>query len=129
MATGAQGPNPSTGTALRKLIFWEFPRGSWQYDLVVALILVFIFATPREWFGDQPRASKVVLISNDRGNLQLFIEANLLNGVPEAKRNERAAEVIRQRTGKKVDVIRVEPIRDEAEQEAKGFIAYTTPSH
>ncbi len=129
MKAGGQKPKGAAGSIVRKLLFWEFPRGSWQYDLVVAVILIFIFAFPRDWFSDQPRATNVVLISNDRGSLQLFIEAALLNGIPEAQRNERAGEIIRQRTGKRLTVLRVEPIRDEAEQEVKGFIAYTSAQH
>jgi len=129
MSTRDYGPRSHAGNAVSRLIFWEFPRGSWQYDLVVAAILLFIFATPREWFGDQPRAANIVLISSSRESEQLFLEASLLSGVPEASRNERAAELIRQRTGKRLHVVRVEPIRDEAEQELKGFIAYTSPRH
>ena len=41
---------------MRRLFFWEFARTSWQYDIVVALILAFIFLTPKAFFKDQPRA-------------------------------------------------------------------------
>src|SRR5438309_1891400 len=40
---------------LKRFILWDFPRASWQYDLIVALILAFIFLTPRDLFRDQPR--------------------------------------------------------------------------
>jgi hypothetical protein len=115
----------SAGSAVKKLIFWEFARASWQYDVVVGLILIFIFATPREWFRDLPRASSVVLISSHSGYDQIFLEAALLEGVPEAERSKRAAELIRQKTGKQPKVVRIEVIRDQAD--LKGFIAYTTP--
>lgn len=32
------------------LIFWRYPRGSWQYDILCLLILAFIFLTPRGVF-------------------------------------------------------------------------------
>jgi len=86
-----------SGSLGRRLIFWDFARASWQYDLVVGIILIFIFATPRD----------------------------LLDTVPEAARAQRAQLLIQQRTGKSWHVARVEPIRDEAAQEIKGFIAYT----
>ena len=35
-------------------IFWAYERGSWQYDLIVLVILVFIFLSPRAWFNDRP---------------------------------------------------------------------------
>jgi hypothetical protein len=111
----------------KRLIFWDFPRASWQYDLVVALILAFIFLTPREFFHDQPRASSVVFLSAERGLDRVFIEADLLNELNETDRVIRSQELIQRRTGKLHKVVRVEPIRDETEKEIKGFIAYTTP--
>lgn len=111
----------------KRLIFWDFPRASWQYDLVVGLILIFIFATPRDWFHDQPKASSIVLLSSLHGTNRVFIATELLSSVPEGQRQRRAEVLIKQRTGKTWRVARVEPIRDEAEQEIKGFIAYTTP--
>ena len=32
---------------LKRFILWDFPRASWQYDVIVAVILAFIFLTPR----------------------------------------------------------------------------------
>ncbi len=43
------------GAVLRPIVLWTYRRGSWQYDLICALILAFIFLTPQEFFGDQPR--------------------------------------------------------------------------
>jgi len=34
--------------------FWSYARGSWQYDVIVAAILAFIFLSPRAWFNDRP---------------------------------------------------------------------------
>jgi len=111
----------------KRLIFWDFARASWQYDIAVGLILVFIFATPREWFHDQPKASSIVLMSSLHGSNRVFIATELLDGVPDSERPRRAQSLIHQRTGKSWHVTRVEPIRDETEQEIKGFIAYTAP--
>src|SRR5215472_9759457 len=44
----------SSGKALYRMFFWSYERGSWQYDVAVALILVFVF-TPKSWFHDQPQ--------------------------------------------------------------------------
>jgi len=117
----------AAGSLGRRLIFWDFPRASWQYDVAVAIILLFIFATPRDWFRDQPKASSIVLMSSLHGSNRVFIATELLENVPEAQRPARAQSLIHQRTGKTWHVKRVEPIRDEAEQEIKGFIAYTAP--
>jgi len=36
--------------AIGRVIFWRYQRGSWQYDILCGLILLFIFLTPREVF-------------------------------------------------------------------------------
>lgn len=117
--------NGTRESAWKRFIFWDFPRGSWRYDVVVVLILLFIFATPRELFRDQPRAASVVLLSSEKGYDRVFIEADLLNGLDDAARMQRSQELINQKTGKSHRVVRVEPIRDDAELEIKGYIAYT----
>lgn len=35
---------------IARIIYWRYKRGSWQYDILCALILGFIFLTPREVF-------------------------------------------------------------------------------
>lgn len=45
------------GQFLSKLFFWSFERGSWQYDLAVIAILVFVFFMPHKWLRDQPEAT------------------------------------------------------------------------
>ena len=37
-----------------RAVFWTYHRGSWQYDILVVLILTFIFLTPRSWLRDRP---------------------------------------------------------------------------
>ncbi len=110
---------------LKRFILWDYPRAGWQYDVMVALILTFIFLTPREWFRDQPRASNIVMVASDRGSTY-WMEPELLEGIPDAERTSRAAELIQVRTGKKHTVNRVEPIFD-SEMEIKGYMVFTTP--
>jgi hypothetical protein len=45
----------SLGQILSRTFFWSYDRGTWQYDLAVILILVFVLLTPRNWFQDQPQ--------------------------------------------------------------------------
>jgi hypothetical protein len=122
-----QGQDAGAGSLLRRLIFWDFPRASWPYDVVVGLILLFIFATPREFFRDQPKASGVVIMTPSHGSSRFFIESELLSSLDENARVARASTLIRERFGRKVTVQRVEPIWDEAEKEVKGYIAYSAP--
>ena len=36
--------------AISRVLFWTYPRGSWQYDILSSLILAFIFLTPKAVF-------------------------------------------------------------------------------
>jgi len=36
----------------RKIVFWNYPRTSWQWDVLCVLILIFIFLTPKTWFAN-----------------------------------------------------------------------------
>ena len=42
-------------STLRKLFFWHYARNTWQWDILCALILVFIFLTPKSWFASGER--------------------------------------------------------------------------
>ena len=85
---------------LKRFILWDYARASWQYDVMVGVILVFIFLTPRSWFRDQPRmpqASQVTLLAGGHGNDVLWIDPELLAGVPEDQRVAKLAELLRSR--------------------------------
>lgn len=109
---------------LQRLFFWEFKRTSWQWDVIVTLILAFIFLTPRDVFRDQPRAASIQMLPAQQGFL---IEPKLLSGVPEPDQPRKAAELVNQRFKTHTTILRVEPVRDASEGEITGYMAYTTP--
>lgn len=109
---------------LKRFIFWEYPRAGWQYDVIVAVILAFIFLTPREIFRDQPKASAIVMLPADQGSNVYWLEPDLLNGVPEAARAQRASVLVREKAKARHDIDRVVPIFD-SEDEIKGYMAYS----
>jgi len=48
------------GRILKSYFFWTYERGSFHYDVMVTLILAFIFATPFVWnYGDRPQPAKL----------------------------------------------------------------------
>lgn len=106
----------------KRFILWDFPRASWQYDVVVALILAFIFLTPRDKFGDQPRiphASSIAMLPPGT----FFVDSQLLDGIPENQRVSRLSEILQVRmSNKKLRVTRIEPIVN-SEGELQGYIA------
>jgi hypothetical protein len=105
----------------KRLIFWDFPRGSWQYDVVVGLILAFIFLTPREWFRDQPRvpdASSITVLDRE----VYWVEPELLAGVPESERPGRLSSILTAHFRQPVEITKVDPVFN-SEHELKGYAA------
>ena len=43
--------------AVKKIFLWTYERNTWQWDTLCALILVFIFLTPKSWFEGSERRS------------------------------------------------------------------------
>jgi hypothetical protein len=115
---------------LKRFILWDYPRGSRPYDVMVGIILAFIFLTPRDWFRDQPRiprASSVAMLPSEHGSSQFFVDPALLSGIPENQRVTKLTEVLRQSSGnRRLNVVRVEPILD-SEGELQGYIAFARP--
>jgi hypothetical protein len=74
----------SGGQILSRLFFWSFERGSWQYDLAVIGILIFVFFMPRRWLRDQPEASlppqsqQIELLSSFGSESSYRIDARVL---------------------------------------------------
>jgi len=72
------------GEILSRTFFWSYERGTWQYDLAVVLILVFVLLTPRNWFRDQPESGgpaapgQVLLISQEGNRLTYRVDARIL---------------------------------------------------
>ena len=107
---------------LRRIFFWDFPRTSWQWDVIVTLILAFIFLTPRDLFRDQPQAAKIQMVQQG-----YLMDTKLLANVPEGERPQKAAELVNQKFKTHTIITHVAPIRDDAEGEITGYMAYTKP--
>jgi hypothetical protein len=111
---------------IKRFFFWDYPRAGWQYDVMVGVILAFVFLTPRAWFRDQPRANSIVMLPSEHGETVFWMDAEQLSNTAESARPAAASALLQARTGKKYRVERLEPIVD-SEQEIKGFMAFTTP--
>lgn len=65
------------GQILNRMFFWSYERGSWQYDVAVGLILVFVLLTPKGWFHDQPEvglpvSSALVELLKQEGETEVY---------------------------------------------------------
>ena len=67
-----------------RIFFWSYERGSWQYDLAVIGILIFVLLTPGRWFHDQPTrevpsaTTQIELINTTGNQLTYKIDAHIL---------------------------------------------------
>ena len=111
---------------MKRFLLWDYPRAGWQYDVMVTIILAFIFLTPREVFRDYPRASNIVRLPAESAVNAFWIESDLLTSLSEDQRGSKVEEMLRSRFGKHQTVIRVEPLFD-SEKQIKGYIAYAKP--
>lgn len=103
-------------SAIYRGLFWTYERGTWQYDIMVALILLFIFLTPRGWFQDKPvsplPAADIVLLLNDPAQKVYQLRATLINAKPPETVERSAQRVLEIHTGKSIAIVRVEPAKD-----------------
>ena len=111
---------------LKRFIWWEYSRGSWQYDVMVGIILAFIFLTPRDWFRDQPRIPQAREITA-LGGSQYLVNREALAEVPEDQRAAVVKRLLQTGAGdRRLTVTRIEPVLN-SEGELQGYIVYTRP--
>jgi hypothetical protein len=115
---------------LKRFILWDFSRATWQYDVMVGIILAFIFLTPRAWFRDQqrtPTASSIAPLPAEHGSSIFFVNTELLTGVPAAQRATKLTQLLHSQTGDpNMTVTRVEPVLD-SEGALQGYMAFARP--
>ena len=106
---------------LKSYFYWTYPRGNVHYDVMVTLILLFIFVTPQLWdYGDKPsRApgpSHPIQVASDGGRaLIVTVSANDVDAQADATDNEMRRvlrKAIEPVTGDAVSVIRWETAED-----------------
>jgi hypothetical protein len=110
---------------LGRFIFWDFPRGSWQYDVMVGLIVAFIFVTPMvapDFFHDQPKAASVQMTEDN----QFWLSPELLSGLPVSQRLDRAKQIVKDRYKTHRPVTRIIELTND-EHEVLGYLASTQP--
>jgi len=109
-------------------ILWDFPRATWQYDVMVGIILAFIFFAPRDWFRTAriPNASSIAMLPRRRGAWFFLWTGSCWDGIPENQRVEKLTQVLRPYEQSPSGVTRVEPILN-SEEERQGYLAFARP--
>lgn len=102
---------------LRGYVWWTFPRGSLHYDIMVTLILLFIFVTPIYInFKDKPAERKphptgVVVIPDKESGFIYRVDATAVQGSSDADIRAGLLSVIEPIAGE-VKIMKYEPVQD-----------------
>jgi hypothetical protein len=95
---------------LKGLLFWSYGRSTWQYDVLCALILAFVFLTPKTWFDGEPQA-RGLHQNGLKAAEKLLIWPESSGPAPNAQEVERRARIVTGRSGARVKGFR--EVRDE----------------
>ncbi|MFP5260279.1 MAG: hypothetical protein ACLGJB_00050 [Blastocatellia bacterium] len=105
-------------TGLKKVLFWSYERGSWQYDIMCVLILAFIFFGPNNVFHSH-RSSAADAITA----WPIFVSSEEVGQSDPGRLEEAIRERLVQKYGHKVAVSRIDQVRNEAGQ-LTGYLAW-----
>ncbi len=102
---------------LKNYIFWTYERGSFHYDVMVTLILIFLFLSPRLWnYGDHPAAGsisprEVLVKAESNGSIVYQLPAERVHSTSSSVSEAELAEAIQPISGPMV-IDRYVPLRD-----------------
>jgi hypothetical protein len=102
---------------IRGYILWSYERGSLHYDIMVTLILLFVFVAPHVInFKDKPvernaHLTGVVVLPGANGEFIYQIQASAVDGTP-GKDVYRQLEKIIEPISGAVSITKVEPVKD-----------------
>jgi len=102
---------------IRSYILWQHERGTLHYDIMVTLILIFIFFSPRVIdFNDKPiprnpHPTEVVVTSDAQGNLLYQVAASAVAAGDEQSVRDQLLHIIEPISGA-VSIVSYEPVSD-----------------
>jgi hypothetical protein len=118
---------------LKSYFYWTYPRGNVHYDVMVTLILLFIFVTPQLWdYGDKPAREAgpqhpIQVIGDGGHGIIVTIAASDVDipaGTPENNVRKLLRKAIEPVTGDAVSVVRWETASD-----AEGHVDWKIWAH
>jgi hypothetical protein len=125
-------PKPGIQQLLKSYFYWTYPRGAFHYDVLVTLILLFIFITPHLWnYGAKPSLAAgpmhpLQVVASGRGII-VTVEAADLN-IPAGASDNQVKKALRQAiepvAGDSVFVEKWETVTD-----AQGNLAWKVWAH
>ena len=116
-APAAPVPMNAIWRTIRSYILWQHERGTLHYDIMVTLILIFIFVSPRVInFNDKPIAryphpTEVVVATDGEGHLSFQVVANAVTPGDDSAIREQLLRIIEPISGA-VSIVSYEPVTD-----------------
>jgi len=113
----AVSPMGAIWRTIRGYILWSYERGSLHYDIMVTLILLFVFVSPHFInFKDKPvernpHLTGVVVIPGEKGDLIYQIQASAVNTTEGADVRRQLEQIIEPISGA-VSITKYEPVKD-----------------
>ena len=110
---------------IRRTVFWSYDRGTWQYDILVGAIVLFVLFAPTAWFNDKaqvgttPHTGQVQLQSEDGSGEQTYrVDFHMLVNPPRSTELERRAhDALQKNVGelrdKTFQIVRIVPVTSE----------------
>jgi hypothetical protein len=71
-------------STLKKILFWSYERGSWQYDVMCVLILAFIFLSPNRMFHSQDTTTPHTVRADEKDRVD-SIDIELMKDQPQIR--------------------------------------------
>src|SRR5665213_2142962 len=81
---------------VKRFILWDYQRGVWQYDVICAVITLFIFLSPRQWFRDQPRIPQASQITSlpGHGESVFWVDPELVTSFAQPQQLDRLSKLL-----------------------------------
>jgi hypothetical protein len=76
---------------LKRIVFWNYERASWQWDVLCIICMIFIFLTPKTWFEKKDRlatrTTRLIVKADDFSTERSALENKIkeLSGNPNAE--------------------------------------------
>ncbi len=113
----AVSPMGAIWRTIRGYIFWSYERGSLHYDIMVTLILLFVFVSPhfinyKEKPVERiPHLTGVVVVPGAKGELIYQIQASAVNASTDSDVRRQLEQIIEPISGA-VSITNVETVKD-----------------
>ncbi len=105
------------GRTIRDFVLWSYERGTIQYDIMVTLILLFVFISPRVInFKDKPteripQPTGVVVMPDSNGGFIYQIDGSAVTATGDAAVQAELHKIIEPISGE-ISILKYETVRD-----------------